>query len=357
MFGRGAGEYSDRIENADELLESFLDNFHEEPGNVQLQLLTAIAKLFLFKPEAQSAQTMLQQVIHLSTQESDNPDLRDRGFIYWRLLSTDTNAAKLVVTSEKPVIAADSGVMEASLLDGLISHVGTLASVYHKLPTAFITEAEYLPLDSSGAGGGTEADYNMPSDYTAEEEAAQPSPGSPAGVGSELAPQSTADLLGLGPAAIRDEKQVVLAAEDGDGMEITAAFGRSGGGVMLDLTLTNRSSEVPISNCHIQFNKNAFGMKPAATAMSIRPANIGQSQSSSIKIDIVPTFVPPPETRLEATVQCAVKSSLGKVHYFRIPVALSILCEEDGRLGKSLYLVSHGSQLQSLWIIPVAAAS
>ena len=28
----------------------------------------------------------------------------------------------------------------------------------------------------------------------------------------------------------------------------------------------------------------------------------------------------------------------GKVHYFRIPVDLSILCEEDGRLGKSLYL-------------------
>ena len=33
---------SERIENADDLLESFLDNF-----KVQLQLLTAIVKLFL----------------------------------------------------------------------------------------------------------------------------------------------------------------------------------------------------------------------------------------------------------------------------------------------------------------------
>ena len=27
-------------------------------------------------------------------QDSDNPDLRDRGYIYWRLLSTDPEAAK-----------------------------------------------------------------------------------------------------------------------------------------------------------------------------------------------------------------------------------------------------------------------
>jgi len=28
------------------------------------------------------------------TEESENPDLRDRGFIYWRLLKTDPEAAK-----------------------------------------------------------------------------------------------------------------------------------------------------------------------------------------------------------------------------------------------------------------------
>jgi hypothetical protein len=35
-------EYSERIDNADELLESFLETFPEEP--LQLQLLTATAK-------------------------------------------------------------------------------------------------------------------------------------------------------------------------------------------------------------------------------------------------------------------------------------------------------------------------
>lgn len=45
------GEYAERIDNADELLESFLDGFNDEATQVQLQLLTAIVKLFLKKVE------------------------------------------------------------------------------------------------------------------------------------------------------------------------------------------------------------------------------------------------------------------------------------------------------------------
>ena len=66
------------------------------PRQVQLQLLTAIVKLFLKKP--QETQELVQKVLSLATQDSDNPDLRDRGYIYWRLLSTDPAAAKEVCT-------------------------------------------------------------------------------------------------------------------------------------------------------------------------------------------------------------------------------------------------------------------
>ena len=44
------GEYAERIDNADELLEAFLETFPEETAPVQLQLLTATVKLFLKKP-------------------------------------------------------------------------------------------------------------------------------------------------------------------------------------------------------------------------------------------------------------------------------------------------------------------
>jgi len=53
------GEYAERIDNADELLESFLENFPEEPAQVQLQLLTATVKLFLKKP-TEGPQQMIQ---------------------------------------------------------------------------------------------------------------------------------------------------------------------------------------------------------------------------------------------------------------------------------------------------------
>jgi AP-1 complex subunit beta-1 len=31
----------------------------------------------------------VQVVLNNATQETDNPDLRDRAYVYWRLLSTD----------------------------------------------------------------------------------------------------------------------------------------------------------------------------------------------------------------------------------------------------------------------------
>nr|CAI5843370.1 unnamed protein product [Callosobruchus analis] len=130
------GEYAERIDNADELLDSFLEGFADENAQVQLQLLTAVVKLFLKRP--QHTQGLVQHVLSLATQDSDNPDLRDRGFIYWRLLSTDPAAAKEVVLAHKPLISEETDLLEPTLLDELICHISSLASVYHKPPTAFV---------------------------------------------------------------------------------------------------------------------------------------------------------------------------------------------------------------------------
>lgn len=130
------GEYAERIDNADELLHSFLDGFQDENTQVQLQLLTAIVKLFLKKPT--ETQDLVQNVLTLTTQDTDNPDLRDRGYIYWRLLSTDAAAAKDVVLAEKPLISEETDLLEPTLLDELICHISSLASVYHKPPSAFV---------------------------------------------------------------------------------------------------------------------------------------------------------------------------------------------------------------------------
>ena len=74
----------------------------------------------------------MQDVLTLATQDSDNPDLRDRGYIYWRLLSTDPEAAKQVVLAEKPNISDDTFALDPSVLDELISHLSTLAAMSDK---------------------------------------------------------------------------------------------------------------------------------------------------------------------------------------------------------------------------------
>ncbi|SAM07572.1 hypothetical protein [Absidia glauca] len=135
------GEYAERIENADDLISNFLENFIEENAQVQLQLLTATVKLFLKKPSEN--QDLVQRVLQTATNECDNADIRDRAYVYWRLLSTDPQAAKAVVLSDKPPVAGEGSGLSPALLDDLLYHIGTLASVYHKPPETFIAGKKY----------------------------------------------------------------------------------------------------------------------------------------------------------------------------------------------------------------------
>lgn len=172
------GEYADRIDNADELLDSFLETFEEETSIVQLQLLTATVKLFLKMPE--NAQEMVQRALNLATEHSDNPDLRDRGYVYWRLLSSDPEAARAVVLSAKPEINDDTITIEASLLDELMGKIATLASIYHKPPAAFVMksfgpstahdEEEEEEEEESGGSEENPKPSSSSSEYMGEEE-------------------------------------------------------------------------------------------------------------------------------------------------------------------------------------------
>lgn len=135
------GEYAERIENADELLEQFLESFPEEPAPVQLQLVTAAVKLFLKKP-TERPQQLIQLVLTYATQETDNPDLRDRAYIYWRLLSTDPEAAKDIVLAEKPVISDARETIDPVLLDSLLIELGSLSSVYHRPAASFVSTSK-----------------------------------------------------------------------------------------------------------------------------------------------------------------------------------------------------------------------
>ncbi|KIJ44112.1 hypothetical protein M422DRAFT_779601 [Sphaerobolus stellatus SS14] len=145
------GQYSYRIDNSEDLLEDLMYTFLEDPVEVQLSLLTAGVKQFVYKPHSVAAKDSVHKVLKWATEEVDNPDLRDRGFMYWRLLAQNAAGAGEIVLSEKPAISTDTDRMERGALDQLLLHTGTLASIYHKNPETFIRNARGKVLTDSPA--------------------------------------------------------------------------------------------------------------------------------------------------------------------------------------------------------------
>jgi hypothetical protein len=129
------GQYADRIENSDQLLEDFLFTFGEESVDVQLALLTASVKLFLHRPKTAP---IMMKTLDWVVKEADNPDLRDRGYMYWRLIAhvpqgeQGLSIAKAIVLGEKPSITAESERLDPATLEEMCLNVGTLATVYLK---------------------------------------------------------------------------------------------------------------------------------------------------------------------------------------------------------------------------------
>jgi len=89
------GEYAPRIDNVNDLMEVFADSFMDEADTVQLQLITSAVKSFL-KQKDIGSQNMAQHLLRVAS-NSENPDVRDRAFIYWRLLSSNTYSIEKVI--------------------------------------------------------------------------------------------------------------------------------------------------------------------------------------------------------------------------------------------------------------------
>ncbi|ONK77327.1 uncharacterized protein A4U43_C02F5390 [Asparagus officinalis] len=344
------GEYAERIDNADELLESFLESFPEEPALVQLQLLTATVKLFLKKP-TEGPQQMIQVVLNNATVETDNPDLRDRAYIYWRLLSTDPEAAKDVVLAEKPVISDDSNNLDPSLLDELLANIATLSSVYHKPPEAFVSRVKSATSRSDEDDypeGGETAYSESPSHginnaHTASHAAPkQPAPAPAPPAPAAPVPDLLGDLMGMDNALVPVDQPsttsgpplpVLLPASTGQGLQISGQLLRRDGQIFYGLMFEN-NSQTALDGFMIQFNKNTFGLASAG------PLQVAQVPPGGAARTLLPMVMyqnlsqGPPGTLL----QVAVKNNQQPVWYFNDKFSLHVFFSEDGRMERTSFL-------------------
>lgn len=357
------GEYAERIDNADELLDTFLETFEEEDPAVQLQLLTATVKCFLKNPE--ETQDMVQRVLDLATEESDNPDLRDRGFIYWRLLSTDPEAAKLVVLGDKPVIEDDTFRLEPNLLNVLVGQIATLSSIYHKPPEAFVVRAKRGPVGEDDLGIGDvdevleegdeeenyedENDVNRGGDDLLDMGGLSMNNTTP--VNSVVVGGGVVDIFGAPSptSAVETEARLakVCGPEKSGGIELWAGFRQIGGAVMMELDIRNISSNVPVSNLAIQLNKNSFGLSPKnQQIMCNPPVPVGGSGKHSVELVSNPNMmvVVPDGQPASPQIQVAIKNiTTGLVFYFAANFALDALFSADGALERASFIESWKS--------------
>ncbi|CAA0838745.1 Beta-adaptin-like protein C [Striga hermonthica] len=339
------GEYAERIDNADELLESFLETFPEEPPQVQLQLLTATVKLFLKKP-TEGPQQMIQVVLNNATVETDNPDLRDRAYIYWRLLSTDPEAAKDVVLAEKPVISDDSNQLDTSLLDELLANIATLSSVYHKPPEAFVTRVKTVQkTDEEEYPDGEDGYSETPANAGASSSPASASTVQPSTAPSPAPVPDLLDLMGMdgnNSALVPTDQPAILAgpplpillpAHTGQGLQISAQMVRRDGQIFYSMLFEN-NSQVTLDGFMIQFNKNTFGLA-AGAPLQVPQLLPGTSASTLLPMILFQNVSPgPPSTLL----QVAVKNNQQPVWYFNDKISLLLFFSEDGKMERSTFL-------------------
>ena len=140
-------EYANKIENARRAIERFRRNIYRgvlfctnsaclmmilltraPTFQERFQMLTAIIKLFLFKPD--SSQGLAQRVLNTTTKDCDSPDVRDRTYIYWHLISADPGVAKVQVQfldyrssySFRVILLRQSVILGTSATDNLTSY-------------------------------------------------------------------------------------------------------------------------------------------------------------------------------------------------------------------------------------------
>jgi AP-1 complex subunit beta-1 len=210
------------------------------------------------------------------------------------MLSTDPEAAKAVVLAEKPTINDDSGQLAPDILDQLLKHLSTLASVYHRLPETFVSRVKVATQrddDDDEEDGSSHhaapATHSHAAPKASGGAAAAPPPkqmdllgdifGDPAPVASappatvQRAPAPAASLLddlmgGFGapapaPAAPASNLPVICTAQQGKGMEVKGHLVRRSGETVYEMVISNQTQQ-PLSGFAIQFNKNMFSLAP-----------------------------------------------------------------------------------------------
>ena len=147
------GEFCTMIPKSTEIISHFVHNFSDADivSKIKLQILNAAVKNFVNKPD--EGEDIVKLCLQKGAEESENPDVRDRAYIYWRLLETDPDIAKDMMVSEKPPFdfSDDDNMIDSETVDDLIDNMTNVSAVYLKKGKEMINEEDMI-LDTAAEG-------------------------------------------------------------------------------------------------------------------------------------------------------------------------------------------------------------
>ena len=137
------GEFCYKLTDSTSMIKSFVETFKEENDSVKLQILNAVIKNFVNKPD--ETEELVKEALQKGGQETENPDVRDRAFIYWRLLESDPDLAKDMIMGEKPSFEyTEEKTIDIALCDDIIENMTNMSAVYHQLSKELILKEDMI---------------------------------------------------------------------------------------------------------------------------------------------------------------------------------------------------------------------
>ncbi|KAG7133535.1 AP-1 complex subunit beta like protein [Verticillium longisporum] len=175
-------KYPNQYESIIGTLCEHLDSLDEPEAKAAMDFLDSFAE----EPRPTKGQELVPRVLKWATEETDNPDLRDRAYI------------------EKPPITAESERLDPATLEEMYLNVGTLATVYLKPKQYLATAEKQKSLSQLGLGG-------QPADIDVRNRAANAATAAGVGAGAALGTPN-----GDGNGNLAQAQMAAMRVDDGD---------------------------------------------------------------------------------------------------------------------------------------------
>ena len=139
------GEFCDQIPTSTEIVSFFVNSLAnvEINSKIKLQILNAAVKNFLTKPD--ESEEIVKICLQKGAEESENPDVRDRAYIYWRLLENDPDLAKEMICGEKPSFKfTENDELDVDTIDDMINNMTNVSACYLKKEKDLINDEDLV---------------------------------------------------------------------------------------------------------------------------------------------------------------------------------------------------------------------